>query len=457
MRSSPRPESVNRETTVAGLIDAAPFGTVQRRVAILCGLVALIDGFDAQILAYIAPAVAREWGSAPGAFGPVFSAGLFGLMLGALVGGPVADRYGRRKVIIGASVVFGGFALATAWSDSIPQMILLRFLTGLGLGAATPNLIALTAEYSPSRIRATVITAMFCGFPLGSVFGGWLSAWWIPEFGWRGLFVFGGLAPLLMVPVLLALLPESIAFLVARGADPRHLRGLLSRVLPTQDLPADGIRILGEPATPGSPLRALFANPTQAASTLLLWLIFFMNLLVMYFMVNWLPTLLTLSGYGLGTAIVASTLLNLGGVIGGFALAIPVRRHGIFRVMSLAYAATAVVIALVAWFAGIPGAAFPGIFAIGLFVVGGQLCLNAMASEIYPTTARATGVGWALGIGRAGAVIGPLIGGLLLAIEWTPRELVLACCLPAVIAGLGVIALGRVRRQSSPVGVPETA
>lgn len=431
------PQPVN----VSGLIDQRQPGRLQILVFLLCAGVAFLDGFDTQIIAYLAPAISAEWNLQRGAFGAVFGSGLFGLTLGALIGGPLADRWGRKVLIAGSCVLFGIFATATAFVQSLQQLTVLRFLTGLGLGSAMPNLIALTSEYAPSRNRTLVVTLMFSAFPLGSVIGGFLSAWWIPALGWRSLFYLGGLVPLALSVLLTLRLPESLNFLVTVRSSPQRICALLERLDASRRWDTSQTFVVDEAPIRHAPLPSLFRQG-RAPMTATLWLVFFMNLLVMYFMVNWLPTLLMLSGYALSMAIVGSTALNLGGVVGGVSLASLTRRHGSFRVLGLAYALVALVVAGVAGVSKLPALAFPAIFLLGFGVVGSQFCLNALAAELYPTAMRATGVGWALGVGRIGSILGPVLGGQLLRVGWTADQLVFACVLPALFASFGVFALG---------------
>lgn len=424
---------------VTEFIDARPWGALQRRVAALCAFIAVVDGFDTQIIAYMAPAISTEWGLARGAFGPVFAAGLLGLALGSMSGGAIADRWGRKRVIVLASLFFGAFSLATAWVGELPQMILLRFLTGLGLGAAIPNLIAITAEYAPARNRTLIVTLMFSGFPLGSVAGGILSSVWIPELGWRSLFVLGGLLPIGWAILMVKTLPESPTFLVVSGAPPRRLGELLRRIDPRHHAKA---YVLSDPPSHRSSVVALFQDH-RSVMTLLLWVTFFMNLLVMYFFVNWLPTLLSMAGYALSRAIQASTAFNVGGIVGGVVLAAIIRRKGAIPVLSITFVVTGVAIAGISRLENAPLLIFPAVFVVGFGVVGAQFCLNALAADLYPTASRSTGVGWALGVGRVGSVLGPLIGGILLGLAWKPNDLVFACLGPALLAAVSVHQVGR--------------
>src|SRR6201747_2997018 len=208
---------------VAGFIDRQPVGGFQIKLLLTCAAVLFLDGFDTQAIGYVAPALAKEWGLSKAALGPVFSAGLFGLMIGALVFGPLADRVGRKKIIVFSTLAFGIGTLATVVIADVNTLLAIRFLTGLGLGGAMPNAIAMTSEFSPHRRRATMVMVMFCGFSIGAALGGLLAAALIPQFGWRSVFVVGGIAPLLLVPILALRLPESVRFLALTWRAPARV------------------------------------------------------------------------------------------------------------------------------------------------------------------------------------------------------------------------------------------
>src|SRR6266446_8828753 len=212
---------------VAEFIDRQPVGGFQIRLLLTCAAVLFLDGFDTQAIGYVAPALAKEWGLSKGALGPVFSAGLFGLMIGALVFGPLADRVGRKKIIILSTLAFGLGALVTAFVQDVNTLLAIRFLTGLGLGGAMPNAVAMTSEFNPRRRSATMVMIMFCGFSVGAALGGLLAAALIPQFGWRSVFVVGGAAPLLLVPILARRLPESVRFLALTGRAHERVAELL--------------------------------------------------------------------------------------------------------------------------------------------------------------------------------------------------------------------------------------
>lgn len=439
---------ISSDAPEKGPLDTGKLSALQIFVIALCALIALLDGFDTQAIGYAAPRIADDWGIAPKSFGPIFSAGLFGLMAGAFILGPVADKIGRKTVIVGATFVFGALALLTAWAADLQQLLLLRFLTGIGLGAVLPNIIALTSEYAPARLRATAVMVMFCGFPLGSTIGGLISSPLMEAYGWRAVFVMGGIAPLVILPLLIFALPESVRFLAVRGAAEDKIGRILKRINPdisVKDFIA-GVQAEKASAPKGLTVPQLFAEG-RAASTVLLWVTFFMSLLVYYFLVNWLPTLVRESGLPLKLAIYSTAILNLGGVAGALVLARLLDRFSPYIVLGLTYLATAGFVALVAY--GTTSASFLMVAAAlaGFGAAGGQIGSNALAAALYPTAIRSTGVGWALGVGRVGAILGPLIAGALLGMNWAPQAIILSAALPALVGAAAVFLMGVVRRN----------
>ena len=437
----------------ATAIDQAPFGRAQKRIVFLCALIAMLDGFDTQVVAFVAPVLAAQWGLPVSSFGPVFGAGLAGLMLGALVFGPAADRFGRRRVIMATTAIFGAFTLLTPWADSLTTLMILRLLTGLGLGGAMPNIIALTAEYAPARSRATLISVMFCGFPLGAVLGGFLAARMIPSLGRESTFWLGGALPLLLLPALFVWLPESIRLLAARRTPDATLRALLVPILGAER--AAEVHFKRSEAQPqkGMSVLQLFGGQ-RTAQTLLLWAVFFMNLLVLYFLVNWLPALLRQAGVPLDKAIVSTALLNLGGIAGALMFARLIDRLGPYRVLLAAYVAAGLATFAIG---RMTQAEFPAlmamVFVAGFCVIGAQISINALASSLYATEIRSTGVGWALGVGRAGSVVGPVVGGMLVGTGVALESLFAVAALPAWMAAVAIALLARRtmrRREAVP-------
>jgi AAHS family 4-hydroxybenzoate transporter-like MFS transporter len=362
--------------------------------------------------------------------------------------------FGAGRVILISTALFGLFSLLTTFANDFGSLFAYRLLTGIGLGGAMPNIIALTAEYSPQRSRATLVTVMFCGFPLGAVLGGLVSARLLSSFDWTSVFYLGGALPLLLLPALGAWLPESIRSLAARRASGPQIAAILRRIDPASGAEVETLK-MGEPQLPGLPVRHLFSEG-RALGTLLLWVVFFSNLLILYFLINWLPSVLQRAGFPIERAIIGIVLLNAGGIVGGILLGRIVDRIGSFRVLTLAYGAAALAIAAIGLIANPVVLIMAVITAAGFLVIGTQFCMNALAASFYPTSVRSTGVGWALGVGRIGSIIGPVLGGLVLSAGWSMTQVFFACAVPALVAALAVFLIG-VSTSVEPARAPEAA
>ncbi|WP_230623444.1 MULTISPECIES: MFS transporter [Chromobacterium] len=420
-------------------LDERPLGGFQYRLLVLCGLCMILDGFDVQAMGYVAPALLEDWGIAKSALGPVFGAGLLGLMLGALLFGALADRIGRRPVLLGCALLFSAGMLLTAGAANLPQLIALRFVTGVGLGGIMPNAMALAGEYSPARRRASLMMLISCGFTAGALLGGLLAAWLIPAHGWRSVFIVGGVAPLLLWLPMWRGLPESAKFLLLRDRT-GQAEAWLRRMEPS--LPA-GIRPwLAERPARSNPVAELFRNGL-ARRTLLLWLLSFLNLIVLYFLSNWMPSLLRAQGLDMRHALLAGSMLQLGGVIGTLAFGYWIDRAGFRRALPPCFLLAALGLWLLGRAQGEALWLHMLLFGAGFCIIGAQPAVNALAASAYPTSLRATGVGWSLGIGRIGSVLGPWLGGVLIGLAWSQAALFALLALVALAAAAVVLAYHR--------------
>ncbi len=429
------------------LIDGEPVGWPQFHLLGLCAAVLFVDGFDAQAIGYVAPALARSLGLSRNALGPVFSAGLVGLMIGALAFGPLADRYGRKRVIVVSVAAFGLGALATMLANDAASMYWLRFLTGLGLGGAMPNAIALSAEFSPHRLRATMVMLIMCGLSAGAALGGLLAAALIPLAGWRSVFFVGGAAPLALAFYIARALPELPRFLALSGAPDAEIARALRSVFPQRATPGEVRYVISETRLAGLPVGHLFRGG-RGGGTVLLWAVFFASLLDLYFLSNWLPTVVSELGATDFMAALIGSMLQVGGIVGALALGRFIGRYS-FRALSLTYLLAAFAMAAIGFSANSLILATVAIFCSGFCIVGAQSAANALAAEFYPTGMRSTGVGWALGVGRIGSIIGPLIGGELLALNWSKPALFLAAAVPAACGAFAALALDIFSRSRS--------
>lgn len=429
------------KVNLTDLIGNSKVGTFQTGVFILCALCLLMDGFDVQAMGYTAPAVIKDWHIPGPSMAPVLSAALFGILVGSLLFSMLADRIGRRPVLIASALVFSGFTLTTSRVTSLNELLALRFCAGLGLGGIMPNVVALVGEYSPSRLRATLIMNVANGLTAGAALGGFVAAWLIPNFGWRSVFAFGGVIPLIVAVLMFFLLPESAQFLAVRGNKLDQVGRLAKRIDPNVlSGPKVEYVLREEKKRSGVPLIHLFQEG-RGLGTILLWTTNFMNLLNLYFLSSWLPTLVTGLGYTTRESVLVGTALQVGGTLGGVFLGWFVHRFGYVPTLATCFALGCVNVAMI----GQPGlslAMLTGVvFLAGMGILGGQAGINALASSYYPTDLRATGVGAGLGVGRVGAIVGPLVGGHFMSMHWSNQHLFLTAAGPAFISLLVMLSL----------------
>jgi AAHS family 4-hydroxybenzoate transporter-like MFS transporter len=431
---------------VSGIIDSHRLSGFQIGIFVLCALTIMIDGFDVQSIAYVAPVLTRAFGVERAMLGPVFSAGLVGTVLGALLIAPLADRIGRKTALLGCIALFGICSLLTAAATDLQQLMIVRLIGGLGLGGATPIAVAVGAEYSPQKSRAAIAMLIYCGYAIGAAGGGLISAYLLTAMTWHAVFIVGAVLPLLLLIAIRLWLPESITYLAYRGTRNDLIAAYARRIDPGTTIDPNGVLEVEDKAQ-GFPIAQLFADG-RTSRTLWLWLMFVTNILSLYFMISWFPTLATTAGVDVGSALVAASLIQVGSIFGTLTLAALARRIDTFVVMTIGYAGGASALALIAIADGSVAYLMVVACLAGFFVIGTQTGANAVSALVYPPSIRSTGVGWALGIGRLGAIAGPYIGGELIARHWSSRDLFMAAAAPAAIAAASALIISRLVRAT---------
>lgn len=428
---------------VTQFIDSRKMSWFNAKIVIFCFFIVLFDGYDIGAVAYAGPSLVKEWGiTSMAELGTAFSAGLFGILFGSLLFGWMGDRYGRNKAIVGSLLVMGLFSLATMATRSLPELIAMRFLTGLGLGGLLPNPIALNAEFSPKRFRATMIIVSFSGITLGGAVPGPVAAWLVPSFGWPVLFLIGGVAPIVLALLTLFWLPESIKHLVVKTGRRDAIVKLLRKMDPTLAFDADTLFVVAdEKVYHGFRPRQLFADGLHFI-TPLLWLLFVCTLMTFFFVNSWLPTVLTSAHISVGHAAIATSVFQAAGTIGGLALCRPIDKYG-FIPLSIVYVFALIVTPLIGIAAQAEWLLMVAVFCSGFALFSLQFGINATSAMIYPTSIRSNGSGWAFGVGRFGAVAGPIVAGILIGLHLPIASLFLFLAIPLLIATIASIILAR--------------
>lgn len=433
----------NKSVDVQAFIDRHPIARLQWLVVGLCFLVTAIDGLDTAAIGFIAPALREEWQVSAASLSPVLGAALVGLMLGAFAAGPLADRFGRKRILLYSVACFGMFSLLAAFSTDLKMLALFRLLTGLGLGGAMPNAITLTSEYCPQRKRSLMVTTMFCGFTLGSALGGLVAAQLVPMFGWRSVLLVGGVLPLCILPLLIWLLPESPRFLLLRHTNRERILKILARI---STLPASWNGYFkNDHDKPDqfekSPIRLLVSRPFRLG-TFALWVSFFMSLLIIYMMTNWLPLLIKDTGLSLSHAAIVSAMFQIGGTVGAICLGGAMDKFEPHRVLIIAYVIGAACLYGIGHFYSNYSLLIICVAGMGFCISGSQVGANALAASYYPTASRATGVSWAHGVGRIGSVCGTIGGGFMFSFGMDIRHIFALLMIPALLAASAMFIKG---------------
>ncbi len=425
-------ETDPRLASFRATLDTRPLSWFQWRVVGLVVLLLITEGYDAHAIGYVAPQMIAAWHVGKAAFGPVFGAASLGLTIGALVLTPLADRWGARRLLLICVVLYGGLTLATAWAPDFTTLLVLRFLTGLGLGGATPTAVALMSEYAPRRLRTTLVTLAVCGLSLGGAAGGGVALLFLERLGWQSVFAFGGLGAVAMLPFLVWGLPESLPHLLADPV-PDRLHRMARQAVPGWVPPPMTTLRPGAVGAGRVPVAQLFIGG-YAVPTLLIWTAYLMNMVLLYSLSNWLPVVIHDGGLSVRTADLATMLYQLGGTGGAVLLALACDRLRAPGVLAAALVGVALCLFAMGGAGASPVTVVLLVAAVGFCMVGGQNVANAWVGLFYPVTARSTGLGWALGVGRIGSVLGPVLTGVLIGSGVPSQTLFRLCVIPALVS-----------------------
>lgn len=447
---APGPSSRHDGTlAVEAFIDESRISPMQWLTTILCFMIVLADGFDTAAIGYIASSLTSAWHIGKADLSPVLSASLVGVAIGALVAGPLADRQGRKRVLIGSALFFGITSLLTVFAHSLTMLTVLRFVTGIGLGAVIPNCVTLVAEYTPQRHRSILVNATYCGFPVGAAVGGFASSWLIPHMGWHSVLIVGGIVPVVLALAVWVGVPESVRYLVTRKAPAARIGHILKRIAPL-DLSRVKRFVLHEAGRDqgGSALGIVMSGPYRVG-TLMLWTVYFMGLLIFYLLTSWMPLLMSEAGFTPAQAAMLTALFPLGGGIGTIFSGWLMDRFNPHKIVAMGYVLTAVFIYLVGQQMGHLGVLAVLIFIAGTAMNGAQSSMPSLAAAFYPTNARVTGVAFMYGIGRFGGIAGVFMGGMFTAMGLPLSSVFMLLAIPSLIAAAALIVKSRAHRTSA--------
>jgi len=448
-----------RQIDVHKLSDDASFNRFHAGILLWCALIIICDGYDLAVAGIALPSIMKEMGVTAQNAGFMVSSALFGMMFGAIFLGTVADRIGRRKAIAICIGLFSIFTAAAGLSHDPYVFSAMRFLAGLGIGGVMPNVVAQMTEYSPKKIRATMVTLMFSGYAVGGMLAALLGKGLIESYGWSSVFLAAGL-PVLLIPFILKSMPESMPFLIRQNRLD-ELGKIVSRLSPGYRFDAaDRYALPDEDKAQGVPIGKLFQDG-RGFSTVMFWVAFFMCLFMVYALSSWLAKLMASAGYSLGSALTFVLVLNFGAVIGAVAGGWLADRFHIKYVLVGMYALAAVSITLLGYKVP-PGLLFLLVGLAGASTIGTQIVTYAYAGQFYPMAVRSTGIGWASGVGRSGAILAPIVIGTLVGLALPLEQNFMAISIPAVIATIAVLFIDHGRsasahREEAPLPVTPAA
>lgn len=424
---------------VNAVVDEAKFKPFHLKIVLWCVFVVIFDGYDLAINGVALPLLMQEWNMTAVQAGMLASTALAGMMFGAMFFGMLADKIGRKNVILICVTLFSGFTFWGGFASNPTEFGILRFIAGLGIGGVLPNLVALTSEYAPQKMRSTLVTTMFSGYAVGGIMAALLGAWLTPSFGWEIMFYIAGI-PLLIIPVLWFFLPESLTFLVKKQQNDKASK-IVQQISPEQNATARTQFVLNEVHAPDASIAALFRQG-RSMSTLLFWCCFFMCLLMVYALGSWLPKLMMAAGYSLGNSLMFLMAMNIGAVIGTIGGGILADRFHLKPVIIGMFLLGAV--SLVGLGFNSPQAViYLLVAAAGASAIGSSILLYSFVAQYYPLSIRSTGIGCASAVGRVGAIVGPIIIGFLLGMELPHKMNFLAVAIPAIIGAISVALIVR--------------
>lgn len=404
---------------------------LQKLVIFLCLMIVVVDGIDISIMGFVAPVIKQEWGISTTDLAPVMSAALVGLALGAVISGPLADKFGRKKLLIINLVGFGIFTLLAALSNNVNELMIYRLIAGLFMGGVMPQAVTLVTDYSPMRINGRMVTIILSGFTIGAAIGGFLAAWIIPHFNWHAMMIIGGILPLILAGVAFFALPESIGYKVLKQHPKEEINALIKRIAPDFDMSNKEI-VLPKPKTNtlNNPVKTVL-SPFYILGSFLLWWSYASGLFVVYLLGSWLPMMSNEFGFSISEASLITAIYQLGGPIGCIACGYLMDKINPHIGLVIGY----VLAIFFMFFIGEVGHNFMlysmMCFFIGMWMNGANAGINGISSTFYPVFARATGNSWMHGIGRLGAVASAFAGAYFLSLGWEASKIFLVLCLPA--------------------------
>ncbi|MBK1780543.1 aromatic acid/H+ symport family MFS transporter [Advenella sp. WQ 585] len=438
-----------RKIDINHVIDEAKFRSFHWNVLFWCTLIIIFDGYDLVIYGVVLPILMDQWQLTPIEAGSLGSIALFGMMVGAMTLGTASDKFGRKKMILLCIVLFSLFTFLCGFSQTPTQFAVMRFIAGLGIGGVMPNVVALISEYAPKKIRSTLVALMFSGYAIGGMLSAGLGIWIVPTWGWEIMFYLGCI-PLILLPLIMKMLPESLGFLLRDNKD-TQVKAILAKIDP-QIIASNQYELVRQDVvTRKIPILDLFSEK-RAISTVAFWISFFMCLLMVYALGSWLPKLMQTAGYPLKSGLMFLFAMNIGGMVGAILGGRMSDKFNLKSVLVIFFILGAIAITLLGFRSNTYFLYFLVMIA-GAATIGSQILLYTYVAQYYPMHIRSTGLGWASGVGRIGAIVGPMLGGILMQLGLPHYQNFMAFAVPGIIAALAIALVGLKFYDTSKIAV----